>query len=79
VDEQLSERIAALIDALTYSHTQAEVLTQALRAQRLHVGLEYDHPDHDIKQLIGKVRYMQRVAERWEGADAATRRDQEPD
>jgi hypothetical protein len=79
VDEQLSERIATLIDALTYSHTQAEILTQTLRAQRVHVGLDYDHPEHDIKQLIGKLRYMQRVAEHREGADAATRRDQLPD
>ena len=74
MDEKLSEQLEAVIDALTLSHTQAEVAMRTMRKQHVHFGLEYDHPDNDIKQLIGRLRYMQRIAQRREAADAATER-----
>jgi hypothetical protein len=79
MDEKLSEQIEAVIDALTLSHTRAEIVMRTMRKQRVHFGLEYDHPDSDIKQQINKLRYMQRVAQRRESADAATVRNQTPD
>jgi signal recognition particle GTPase len=79
VDERVSKQIAALIAALTYSQRRAETLVRTMRNRRVHVGLDYDHPDSDIKQLIGKLHYMQLVAERGEAAAAERRRDQLPD
>ena len=51
---------------------------RAMRLQHVRFGLDYDHPDSDIKHLIGRQRYMQRymqrIAQRREAADAATER-----
>jgi hypothetical protein len=74
VDEKLSEQIDAIIDALTLSYTRAEIAMRTMKKQRVHFGLEYDHPDSAVKQLIGKLRYMQRIAERREAAEEATER-----
>jgi hypothetical protein len=74
MDAKLSEQIEAIIDALTLSHTRAEIAMRTMKKQHVHFGLEYDHPDSDIKHLIGRLRYMQRVAQRREAADAATER-----
>jgi hypothetical protein len=79
MDEKLSDQIEAIIDALTLSHTRAEIAMRTMRKQRVHFGLEYDHPDSDIKQQIGRLRYMQRLAERREAAQAATERDKPPE
>lgn len=53
MDAKLSEQIEAIIDALMLSHTRAEIVTRTMRKQRVYFGLEYDHPDSDIKQQIG--------------------------
>lgn len=74
MDIKLSEQLEAVIDALTLSHTRAEVAMRMMRQQRVHFGLEYDYADSDIKQLISKLRYMQRVAVRREAAETATER-----
>ncbi len=80
MDEKVSEQIKVVIDALTDSHTRARILTRTMRKQHVHVDAQYDHPDNDIKQLIGKLHYMQLVAERQEAAAAVeTRRDQAAD
>jgi hypothetical protein len=76
---KLSEQIEAVIDALTLSHTCAELVSQTMRKHRVHFGLAFDHPDSDIEQQIGKLRYMKRLAERRETAEAATERDKPPD
>jgi hypothetical protein len=74
MDEKLSEQLVAVIDALTLSYTQAEIAMRTMRQQRVHFGLEYDYPDSDIKQLVSKLRYMQRIAQRREAAEAETER-----
>jgi len=68
MDAKLSEQIEAVIDALTLSHTHANVVKQAMRRQRISFGLAYDNADDDIAQLIGKLRYTKRLAERREQA-----------
>lgn len=74
MDIKLSEQLEGVIDALTLSHTRAEIAMRTMRQQRVHFGLEYTYPDSDIKQLIGKLRYMQRLAQRREAAEGATER-----
>jgi hypothetical protein len=79
MEEKLSEQLEALIESLTLSHTRAEVALRTMKRQRVRFGLEYDHPDSDIKQLIGRLRYMQRIAQRREAAEAATERTTTPE
>jgi hypothetical protein len=74
MDEKLSEQLDAVIDALTLSHTRAEITMRTMRLQHVRFGLDYDHPDSDIKHLIGRLRYMQRIAQRREAVEAATER-----
>ncbi|HEY7094800.1 MAG TPA: hypothetical protein VH393_16580 [Ktedonobacterales bacterium] len=79
VDKKLSEQIEAVIDALTLSLTQAKHVRQTLKKLRICFGLVYDHPDDDITQLTGRLRYMKLLAERRERAEAATESDKPPD
>jgi hypothetical protein len=74
MQQKLSEQLEAVIDALTLSHTRAETVLRTMKQQRIHFGLEYDHPDSDIQHLIGRLRYMQRLAVRREAAEEATER-----
>jgi hypothetical protein len=49
---------------LTLSHTHGRLVEQATKTQRDSFNLASDHPDDEIAQLIGKARYMKRLAER---------------
>jgi hypothetical protein len=69
MEAKLSEQIEAVIDALTLSHKHANVVKQTLRKQRVSFGLAYDNADDDIAQLIGKLHYTKRLAERREEAE----------
>jgi antitoxin component of RelBE/YafQ-DinJ toxin-antitoxin module len=73
VEKKLSEQIEAVIDALTLSHTQATLVTKTIRKQRISFGLSYSHTDDDIKQMIDKMRYMKRLAERREASEGIER------
>jgi hypothetical protein len=68
VDAKLSEQIEAVIDALTLSHTEAKIVKQTMKKQRVSFGLAYDNVDDDIAQLISKLRYTKRLAEHREQA-----------
>jgi hypothetical protein len=78
VDRKLSEQIEAVIDALTLSHTQAKHVAQTMKKLRISFGLTFDHPDDEITQLIGRLRYMKLLAERRERAEAAAENDKPP-
>ena len=69
VDAKLSEQIETVIDALTLSQTHAKLVKQTMKKQRVSFGLAYDHADDEINQLIGKLRYTKRLAERREQAE----------
>lgn len=73
MEKKLSEQIEAVIDALTLSHTQATLVTKTIRKQRISFGLSYSHTDDDIKQMIDKMRYMKRLAERREASEGIER------
>jgi hypothetical protein len=68
MDVKLSEQIEAVIDALTLSQKHANVVKHTMRKQRVSFGLAYDNADDDIAQLIRKLRYTKRLAERREEA-----------
>lgn len=72
MDEKLFEQLEAVIDALACSHMRAEIAMRTMKKQRVRFDLDYDHLESDIKHLIDKLRYMQRVAERREIAEAET-------
>jgi hypothetical protein len=79
VDSKLSEQIQATIDALTLAHTQAAFVSRTMSRQRVSFGLDYSHMDDDIAQFTSKLRYLKRLAERRESAEAATERLATPD
>jgi hypothetical protein len=63
MDTTLSERIQELIDALMHAEREATSLLQMARAHHLSFGLDYNHVDDDIDQLIGRLRYMLLLAQ----------------
>ncbi|HEY7341916.1 MAG TPA: hypothetical protein VH591_13625 [Ktedonobacterales bacterium] len=79
MDAKLSEQIEAVIDALTFSHTQAKHVTQMMKMLHTSFGLSFHHPDDDITHLIGRLRYMKLLAERRERAEAVAANDKPPD
>ena len=79
MDTKLSEQIQATIDALELAQTQALLVTQTMRKQRLTFGLDYNHADDEIAQLTSKMRFLKQLAERRESAEAAAERTQTPD
>jgi hypothetical protein len=64
MDAALTEQILKLVDVLLEAELQAKRLLQNARAHRLSFGLTYNYIDDDIKHLIGRLRYMQLMAER---------------
>ena len=66
----LSEQIQAAIDALALAQTQAALVTLAMRKQRVYFGLEYSHMDDSMADIISKLRYLKRLVERREQAEA---------
>jgi hypothetical protein len=79
VDSKLSEQIQATIDALTLAQTQAALVSRTLRKQRVSFGLDYNYVDDDIAHVTSKLRYLKRLAERRESAEAVTERSATPD
>ena len=79
MDSKLSEQIQATIDALTLAQTQAALVSRTLRKQRVSFGLDYNYVDDDIAHVTSKLRYLKRLAERRESAEAVTERSATPD
>jgi hypothetical protein len=73
METTLSEQIQATIDALGLAETQAALISHRMRKQRVSFGLEYSHMDDPISQIASKLRYLKRLAERREQAEAAVR------
>jgi hypothetical protein len=63
----LAQQIHEEIVLLQQAEAQASQLLQTARAQHVSFGLEYNYVDDDIARMIGRLRYMQRVAERHAG------------
>jgi hypothetical protein len=63
----LAQQIHEEIVLLQQAEAQASQLLQTARAQHVSFGLEYNYVDDDIARIIGRLRYMQLVAERHAG------------
>ena len=66
--ELLTQQIHEEIVLLQRAEAQANQLLQTARAEHVSFGLEYNYVDEDIARIIGRLHYMQLVAERLEAA-----------
>ena len=64
MEGDLTGKIRALLEAFQQAETQAKELLETARAQGLSFGLDYNHLDADIAHLLGRLRYMERIAQR---------------
>lgn len=64
MEGDLTRQIHALMATFQQAETQAKELREAARAQGLSFGLDYNHLDDDIAHLLGRLRYMERMAQR---------------
>jgi hypothetical protein len=69
MDTMLTEQIQRLIADLLQAETRATQLLHLARERRLSFGLPYTYIDEDIAQLVGRLRYMQLVAQRHDPPD----------
>jgi hypothetical protein len=60
----LAEQIQEVIESLQLAASQAAQMKQTMRAKHLSFGLEYNHLDDDIAQIINRLRYLKPLAER---------------
>ncbi len=65
MDKDVTQQIAALRASLRRAETQAKTLLQTTRASGLSFGLDYNYVDDDIAHILGRLRYMQLVANQW--------------
>jgi hypothetical protein len=63
MESDLAAQIRTLMTTFHQAETQAKELLQAARAQGLSFGLDYNHIDADIAHLLGRLRYMELVAQ----------------
>lgn len=79
METKLSEQMQTTMDALGLAQTQAALVTKAMSKQHISFGLDYGHMDDDIAHIIGKLRFLKRLAERREQAEEATTRTDAPE
>jgi hypothetical protein len=68
MEPDLVERVGIVSATLKRAEAQAKELFVAARAQRLSFGLDYNHLDDDIARLIGRLRFMELMAQRHQDA-----------
>jgi hypothetical protein len=71
MDNSLSEQIGDVIDSLLLAEYKAQRMLKTAKQKRISFGLEFNHVDDDIKQIISRMRYMKTLAERRESSEAA--------
>jgi hypothetical protein len=72
MEGDLTGQIRALMATFQRAEAHAKEMLEAARAQGLSFGLDYNHLDDDIAHLLGRLRYMERIAQRHH----ATQRDE---
>ena len=72
MEGDLTGQIRALMATFQQAGAQAKELLEAARAKGLSFGLDYNHLDDDIAYLLGRLRYMELMAQRHH----ATRHDE---
>jgi hypothetical protein len=64
VESDLTAQIHELISIFQQAQNKATEMLQAARTQGISFGLDYNHVDGDIAQLVGRLRYMELIAQR---------------
>jgi hypothetical protein len=64
----LAHQIHEEVVLLQRAEVDANHLLQTARAQHVSFGFEYGYIDEDFARIIGRLRYMELVAERLEAA-----------
>jgi len=64
MDKSLAEQIHVIIESLLLVETQSKRMLSAAKEKHLSFGLTYNYIDDDIAQIIGRLRYMELVANR---------------
>lgn len=68
MDISLGEQIHEIIESLLLVEGQSKRMLSAAKAKHLSFGLTYNYIDDDIAQIIGRLRYMEVVANRQDAA-----------
>ncbi len=63
MESDLAAQIRNVVALFQQGERQAKEMLVAARAQGLSFGLHYNHIDDDIAQLIGRLHYMEVIAE----------------
>jgi hypothetical protein len=71
MDNSLSEQIGDVIESLLLAEFKAQRMLKTAKQKRISFGLEFNHVDDDIKQIISRMRYMKSLAERRESSEEA--------
>ena len=64
MDKSLVEQIHQIIDSLLLVEAQSKRMLSTAKEKHLSFGLTYNYVDDDIAQIIGRLRYMELVADR---------------
>jgi hypothetical protein len=70
VGTTLGEQIHDVIALLQAAEKQAKQVKQRMRKERPSFGPELEHIDDDLRQLVNRLRYMERVAQHQEASAA---------
>jgi len=68
MDKSLGEQIHQIIDSLLLAESQSRGMLSTAKEKHLSFGLTYNYIDDDIAQIIGRLRYMELVADRQDKA-----------
>jgi hypothetical protein len=64
MDKSLVEQIHQIIDSLLLVEAQSKRMVSTAKEKHLSFGLTYNYINEDIAQIIGRLRYMELVANR---------------
>jgi hypothetical protein len=64
MDKLLGEQIHEIIESLLLAESQSRGMLSAAKEKHPSFGLTYNYVDEDIAQIIGRLRYMELVANR---------------
>jgi hypothetical protein len=70
VDSELNEEIEATIHTLRLAQSRIGSVSELLREYHSRFVFDYDRTHEDIAQVISRMRYMKRLAERRDGGGA---------
>ena len=76
MDTTLSEQVQTTLEVLEMARTAARQVAKTMKKQRVSFGHDYGHMEDDIAHIIGKIRYINLMAERKEQIEEAAMNDE---